>query len=218
MPLANKADHQVRGYDLDVNASHYDRDEGLLAIPVMGPAGTPPKVVRVHAAIGYRRVNWAYNKRGAPPIMPSMSNTTDNNDIFLGGDLSLPVPALGGDQNQLDYVATGEYTYVQNVSGSGCRLAQYDPAQGKIGITPSPMGKFQTGHHPYYTPALSAAILAGATPGFLAAPGALFSLPDWPDPTQSQSADAQSIDFSKSDYKYYDYTISSLFFSDSLIL
>ena len=217
MPGPLKSDHQSASYDGEVNASSYSYDKGLLVIPVMGPDGTPPKVIRVHAPVGYRKVQWSYKKRATPPIMPSMSDTPSG-DLFLTGDLSLPVPALGGAQNQLDYVAAGEYTYVQNVSGSGARIAEYSAPSSVSQV--SAMRKFQTGRHPYFTPSLAAAILAA---GGVQQQNQQ-TLQGWPDMDQgalrkvSANALVGDIDFNKESYSYYDTTISSLFFSDSLIL
>ena len=295
-------DIQSEMYESGQNSSSYNRDEGLLVLPVMGPVGTPPKRIRVHAPIGYRTVRWAYKKRATPPFIPSMADTPSG-DIFLGGDVVMNTPDLGGSQNQLDFSAAGEYSYVQNVDNKGPRIANYNVqlvgggmtnatnaspivittdeahslsgggvvifgvlgntnANGTWGVTVidstsfslsgsvgngdyisggrwnslasnsvSDRGKFQTSRLPYFAPSLNAMILANggttlsaftpfgtAVASVIGAAGAIAA--GWVQPAQAVSANAtvNDIKFADPNYKYYDSTISSLFFSNSLIL
>src|SRR4051812_40541949 len=65
--------------------SSYERNRGLLVIPVMGPAGTAPVVARVHAPYGVRTVEFAYAKQDAPPLMPAAADTNSGDTILSEG-------------------------------------------------------------------------------------------------------------------------------------
>jgi hypothetical protein len=111
--------------------STYDRVEGKIAIPVMGPSGTAPVVVRVHAPIGFRDVEFEMIKEGMPPVFPAMADTASG-DTILSGSVEIPKPFLlqnGG----LRYGIKGNYSYVQ-------------PAGGR-----ATEDVFQTGRNPYYS-------------------------------------------------------------------
>lgn len=97
--------------------SAYVRDEGLLVIPVMGPAGTAPAVVRVHAPYGLRRSQFTSQKVGQPPLFPPQADTTSG-DKILTSDLvfTTPVPMPDG---KLLFGVSGEYVYVQPLGGRG---------------------------------------------------------------------------------------------------
>jgi hypothetical protein len=241
MPTTGVLDAQTSQYENDFNVSGYSSDLGFLPMAVMGPAGTPPTVIRMHGGIASRNVKWAYKKRGTPPVIPAMQNTPSG-DILLATDLAFPVPAIAGDENSYDYVASGEYEYVQSV-------------------TRGANSNFQTGRKPYQSGIVAASIAAANTGRFVAGtvggagtlqtaaaniaynvlvnnpslgptglvpietdtlPGT--PLPAYPTPTGwitpvgNISIDASAINFASPNYQYFDTGISNLFFSPDLIL
>lgn len=97
--------------------SDYHRSRGLLVIPVMGPAGIPPKVVRVHAPYGTREVHWAGVKEGSPPLMPAAADTNSGDTILSESHrFSAPVAGMSG---ELVFNASGVFSYVQPDGGRG---------------------------------------------------------------------------------------------------
>lgn len=103
-------DLQSSQYRKSVVVSRYSRDEGLLTIPVMGPAGTAPVVSRVHAPIGYRHVDFDLARDGAPPVFPAQADTTSG-DVILSSDLAFPAPMGVG--AMLVFACRGRYEFVQ---------------------------------------------------------------------------------------------------------
>lgn len=97
--------------------SAYIRDEGLLVIPVMGPAGTAPSVVRVHAPYGVRRSRFRAEKENQPPLFPPQADT-DSGDVILHSEVAFPAPAPNPD-GRLVFAVSGEYTFVQPLGGRG---------------------------------------------------------------------------------------------------
>lgn len=106
--------HRYRGSAL---FSHYQRDRGILVIPVMGPEGTPPVIARVHAPIGYRTVDFSYAKAGGPPLMPAAANTSSG-DIILSEEHKFAAPVTDTHGN-LIFGVSGHFTYVQPNGGRG---------------------------------------------------------------------------------------------------
>jgi hypothetical protein len=104
-------DIRADAYLASAGMSTYERDEGLLVIPVMGAVGTAPVVRRVHAPIGYRQSEFSYAKDRVPPLFPAMANTTTG-DLILTSELGFPTPRpnTNGD---LTFGVTGRYTFVQ---------------------------------------------------------------------------------------------------------
>ncbi len=115
--MADRIDLQFSKYQRSGMNSRYKRDEGLLVIPVMGPAGTPSCLVRVHAPVGVRSTDFEYVKQGTPPLIPAMQDTTSG-DIFLGAVVEFKAPVMD-DQKILMYAARGEYEFVQAAGGRG---------------------------------------------------------------------------------------------------
>lgn len=203
--MQSQPDSQIANYRGATNESKYTRDEGLLVMPVMGPEGTPPTVIRMHGGVGFRKVRWDAEKLGAPPLIPAFTDTP--NDTILSSDLYFSVPIVSGSQVQYMYEAHGEYTYVQNVT----RTVGSD---------------FQTGAMPYQTQAMNNFIYIssngisllsnfGAPPTWVAPPGVIFGFPD---PTGPVSAEGADINIANPNYIYLDSTISGVnFFSENLI-
>lgn len=108
----------------------YDRDEGLLVMPVAGPAGSAPKVIRVHQPIGYATRMFTASKNGAPPIVPAPINTSSG-DIILTSEYEVFLPQASPNQNTWIFRADGVYTYVQgSIRGSGGLVASNNYESG----------------------------------------------------------------------------------------
>ena len=95
--------------------STYNRDRGILVIPVMGPEGTPPVQVRVHAPIAVREVEFEYTKQGGPPVFPAPGDTPSG-DTILTESLTFHAP-ITDQSGELVYSVSGAYSYVQADGG-----------------------------------------------------------------------------------------------------
>jgi hypothetical protein len=113
---ANLLDNAER-YRHSSGESAYEQDAGILVIPVMGPAGTAPVQVRVHAPVGYRTVRYKAAASKTPPLLPAPADT-DGGDTLLTADITMPTPAPQEDGTLL-FGAACEYTYVQPGGGRG---------------------------------------------------------------------------------------------------
>lgn len=49
---------------------HYEWDYGIRLMPVAGPPGTPPELIRIHSGFSWRKVQWTAARVGAVPICP----------------------------------------------------------------------------------------------------------------------------------------------------
>jgi hypothetical protein len=99
--------------------SSYSTDRGVLVLPIAGPDGTAPCLVKVHAEIGYRTTDVTAVKTGAPPVLPAACDTPSG-DRLLGSEFMFTIPQIGPDQNTNLYRSEGRYTYVQgSLRGSG---------------------------------------------------------------------------------------------------
>jgi hypothetical protein len=88
-------------------------------MPVAGPEGASPVLVKVHAEIGYRTTDLSATKFGAPPAMPAACDTLSG-DRLLTSEYSFAVPQLSADQDNYIYRTDMRYTYVQgSLRGSG---------------------------------------------------------------------------------------------------
>lgn len=85
-------------------------DSGLLVIPVAGPAGTPPKVVRVHGGLELETVDFSASSIGAYPKVPH-PDINDPNLLRLGGSQSVPLPMIQP-QGPHRWTIAGSYSYV----------------------------------------------------------------------------------------------------------
>ncbi len=93
------------------SVSRYARSEGLFAIPVSGPVGTPPKIVRLYAPMGVRQYDFNEQKDGFPPIMPQVSDS-QSGDTLVSADFSVAATMIGSQQGY-SYVGYGIYTFIQ---------------------------------------------------------------------------------------------------------
>lgn len=153
-------DPQSSLYGKSTCISEYSRMEGLLAIPVLGPATTGPVIVRVHAPYGFREVNFEYAKEGSPPLMPApadiktgYSSEQETNDYIASSLIELPAPVVSG-SGKLIFGARGTYLYIQNGEPRGTEsnfgidghpfptpvdfLGQIDPNYAPVGTQGSP--------------------------------------------------------------------------------
>lgn len=117
-------DFQVRNYLRSTCQSEFRREEGLLVIPVMGPEGTAPVTVRVHAPIGYRVSEFEYAKKRSPPVFPAQADTASG-DKILTSDLVFPAPTADN-VGILRYGVRGRYTFVQGTVRGTESKYQYD--------------------------------------------------------------------------------------------
>lgn len=99
--------NNYRQYDLD---GRYETDNGLLIVPVGGPVGTPPVLMRMHAGYTTRNVAWTIERMGAKPVLPSVS-TGNSNEILAYRSVTVAAPLLG--TNNQVYRASGLYTYYE---------------------------------------------------------------------------------------------------------
>jgi len=108
-------DGYAQAYRHSASESSYKRNEGLLVIPVMGPAGTAPVVARVHAPYGVREFSFEYAKDRIPPLFPAQA-TTDSGDTILASVIQFPTPRPNHN-GDLTYGVSGTYSYVQPLGG-----------------------------------------------------------------------------------------------------
>lgn len=146
--LANAAynilDGQANAYFEYKQGNQYTYDSGNVVMPVAGPDGTAPQVVKLCAAIGTRTIAANALKVDAPPILPSMGRNTNEGDIFLSGAISLPLPQINSNQTGFNYKGSCEYLFVQP-----------GPPRGyNDGDT------FETGRYPFALPIIQAMALA----------------------------------------------------------
>jgi hypothetical protein len=87
------------------------RDEGILVIPVAGPAGTPPKIVRVHGGLEMETVDFNSGKFGAPPTVPSPASLNSNLQ-FVSGNQAATLPMAQPQQGVHYWTLSGQYLYV----------------------------------------------------------------------------------------------------------
>lgn len=144
--LASETDAEGQKYVTEETSSddEYIRNEGYLVLPVAGPVGTPPKVVRLHAPFGIRKHHFKVAKEVVPPIMPAIGDT-QSGDMFLGAGFSVTA-TMAGSQQAYAFGGSGTYSYVQamwpftDMTGN-----QYPGLRGDPGIT------VQTSDYPFST-------------------------------------------------------------------
>lgn len=110
----NKPDFTAtQGYSDSRQDHSYTYDSGVVVLP---QAGRSPnfRIIRLHGGLGMRTSDWKMSRKGKPPTIPSMANTSE--DIFLGGSVvpSLPRPSTTR-PDSYDWTVRGSYTYVQAV-------------------------------------------------------------------------------------------------------
>ncbi len=100
-----------QGYTAADQTNDFEYDTGVVVLPVASREAAHC-LIRLHGGLGFRRAKWRAARTGNPPIIPAMGDTTG--DTFLGGTASpdLPTPSRSG--SGYDWVARGEYLYVQD--------------------------------------------------------------------------------------------------------
>lgn len=98
----------------------YTDVSGLRVIP-RADRNTPPKLVRVHADYGKRTVNFAACRNGRPPVVPAAGDL--DADTYLGGVVTIPLPAIDPTSGAYNWTVAGAYTYIQGKN----RKAGSDP-------------------------------------------------------------------------------------------
>lgn len=118
-PTSGAPDGQPDLYQDYRMSNQYTYDPGVLVLPVAGPDGTAPRIIKIHAAIGRRIAVMNAVKVDTPPILPRMGRNTKEGDVFVGGSLSLPLPQVNAQQTGFNYKASAQYEYVQPVTPRG---------------------------------------------------------------------------------------------------
>lgn len=99
--------------------SSFTVDRGVIPIPLAGPDGSAPVLVKVHAEIGYRTTDVTAAKFGAPPVLPAACDTPSG-DMILGCSYDYFMPQISPNQDSYIYRADAKMTYVQgSLRGSG---------------------------------------------------------------------------------------------------
>jgi hypothetical protein len=110
--LTGKKDGQTNFFEANDASNLYERDEGILVLPIAGPPGTPAAIIQVHAPYGIRRVKWEAAKRGVPPPIPTPKDTPSG-DKILSSSIVVHQPRPEVSQSKLGFAMEGEYVYVQ---------------------------------------------------------------------------------------------------------
>lgn len=207
-------DAQSDRYDFYTSTHSYSYESGNLVLPVMGPDGTPPHVVKVHAAFGGRTSVSKSRKRGNPPIFPALGVDTPSGDTFLSGNLAFATMPSGSNASQLDYAVESHNEYVQGVQPGTMNAVR---GEGDV---------FQTGRIPFETDSLNAAIIIGELIGGNILEDQTPNAPDniptgiWLDPlsTGPVGAEFSNLNVQNVNRLYYDSAFSAALQSTNLIL
>jgi len=90
--------------------ARYEYFEGVFSIPVAGPIGTPPEIVRLHAPYGVKTVKGTGERRGEHPFVPDWELENDNLvRTYRSIQPTAPIIAVDGSRIFRDTV---EYSYV----------------------------------------------------------------------------------------------------------
>src|ERR1700723_3620445 len=137
------------GYGID---NEYTLEEGLCILPLATPGPvegeSPVAIIRLYNPYRIRKMKWAANKTGNPPVIPSPVTPStgepgnpDNNYgnsyfTFLGGTLNLALPTINNSAGGFNWGASGEYLYVETVPSNpddGFVIGSY-PAPGLVQV------------------------------------------------------------------------------------
>ncbi len=111
--MANRVEGQhVAGYDRSEQDHSYEYDSGVVVLPIARRT-TGHRIIRLHGGVGKRIVRWDSARRGNPPIVPTMADTSG--DTFIHGSITPSLPAPSDDARGYDWRVRGEYVFVQNV-------------------------------------------------------------------------------------------------------
>lgn len=109
--------------------------QGILTIPVAGPPGTPPKLVRTFAPYLEKRATWSVERINFPPVVPHW-DTGDPNSVPTEMTF-YPMSPMPIDDFRQAWRMEGEYSYVSAISPD---LTKLSLAAGAItpAATPTP--------------------------------------------------------------------------------
>jgi hypothetical protein len=98
------------GYDQALQQISYLYDSGARLMAVQGPAGTPAKIVNVHAPIGQKVVAWCAKR---PNVMPTIPDTipANSNETLMSSQIKPTVPTRTVGQGA-EYMIEGMYTFL----------------------------------------------------------------------------------------------------------
>lgn len=82
---------------------------GLLLVPVAGPEGTPPELIRVSAPYAKRVIEFAAERPNDRPMLPSW-NTNNPNEVLAYRSIVTATPAMAPGGSRI-YRTQGRYVY-----------------------------------------------------------------------------------------------------------
>ena len=89
----------------------YETDPGVVISASANRTGAA-RLLRVHGGVGKRIVDFRATRAGAPPLIPSATDTT--HDTLVGHALTVPLPVFNQVLGRYNFTAEGRYTYLQN--------------------------------------------------------------------------------------------------------
>ncbi len=92
----------------------YEVDNGVMMIPVAGPPGTPPKIVRKYAPCMRKTVEWTAERKGLQPTIPHWD--TGNPQEIPAYRNIMPVSPLLLNDTEHAWRAAGTYVYFLSVA------------------------------------------------------------------------------------------------------
>lgn len=102
--------HQQSPYtEYQIN-SRFVNQSGVIVVPSAGPDGTPPAVIKMHAAKQYRIVTWTATRVGVMPELPNPI-LTGSNDLLISMDVDPQAPKPYQVSNFYLYRVSGTYVY-----------------------------------------------------------------------------------------------------------
>lgn len=90
-------------------STRYQYDPGVF---VLALASRTPKTitVRAHAGFGTRIVDFEAAKSGAPPVLPTPTDT--DRDVLVSAVVNIPLPAVSAHEGTYDWFVGGQYVFV----------------------------------------------------------------------------------------------------------
>lgn len=103
--------HSGDGYKDYTQRHDYADSPGVIVAPSSNRLGSA-RLLRVHGKYATRTVTWSAVRDGAPPVVPAAGDT--DGDTFIGGTVSLPLPAANARDGTYTFAASGVYGYLQD--------------------------------------------------------------------------------------------------------
>lgn len=102
--------HSGGEYETYESDNNYDYDTGMVVLPVAGR--TPAfRNIRLHGGYGMRVVKFRAIRKGKPPVIPQMVDTSY--DTFLKGEVIVSLPVQNPQSGAYTFEAHGKYVFVQ---------------------------------------------------------------------------------------------------------